>query len=70
MTEHGRNMLVADSHTAFTEACVLLALDNAQRKALGNAAHKTIVDNYSWNSVLKPLQQALASTKVANENLN
>lgn len=57
--EHNKNMIVANSQLEFTNACISLAIDEQARKDIGHNAYLTIVDNYSWSSVLTPLQEAI-----------
>lgn len=70
ITEHNKNMIVANTSKEFTDACVLLSRDETMRKVIGDKAHQTITDNYSWPSVLKPLEDAVLATVESNESKN
>jgi sugar transferase (PEP-CTERM/EpsH1 system associated) len=68
LTSHNINMIVADKAKEFTNACLLLVNDKQLRKKIGNEAHKTITDNYSWKNVLNPLEQAVTGNRIEDEN--
>jgi glycosyltransferase involved in cell wall biosynthesis len=68
-TEHNKNIIIADSNESFTYACLLLAKDAQARIDIGSRAHQTITDNYSWTSMLRPLQQAITQNRSVNEGL-
>lgn len=63
--EHDQNMLIADSPETFVSACVSLAMNSRKREEIGNKANQTITDNYSWNSILRPLEDAINKGKVS-----
>ena len=56
----GDNMILAETADDFTEACIVLANDSAQRDRLGGNARSTIINHYSWEQVLSPLSNLLS----------
>src|SRR5437660_4986520 len=48
---HGENILLADTAEGFARETIELLRNPARRKQIGLAAHKMVVENYSWASV-------------------
>ncbi|WP_371195029.1 TIGR03087 family PEP-CTERM/XrtA system glycosyltransferase [Glaciecola sp. SC05] len=68
ISEQNTNMVIADTHNSFTEACLFLANDEETRKKIGSKAYNTITEKYSWPSVLKPLKYAIETNRKDHEN--
>jgi len=53
------NFVVADEPEGFSEACVRLLGDAAERARLGAAGRATVVQHYSWEAKSRELESAL-----------
>jgi glycosyltransferase involved in cell wall biosynthesis len=57
----GEDVLVTDDTQLFTEHCLTLLADQQKVESIGHRARQTILNNYAWPEVLKPLTELIAS---------
>ncbi|MDT0582627.1 TIGR03087 family PEP-CTERM/XrtA system glycosyltransferase [Brumicola blandensis] len=57
----GEDVLIADNPEEFNEQCLLLLQNKALKAEIGLKARQTILQNYAWPEVLKPLTNRLES---------
>lgn len=57
----GEDVLIADSANAYANLCLSLLDSQKLRVSIGKAARQTILSNYAWPEVLKPLTQQISS---------
>jgi glycosyltransferase involved in cell wall biosynthesis len=55
-TRSGTNILVADTPQAFTDAVLQVTRDFELQRRLGNAARKTVEDQYAWSVIGEKLR--------------
>jgi glycosyltransferase involved in cell wall biosynthesis len=63
----GKNILLADTPSAFADSVISLLRDSNQRHRLGSAARVLVQENYSWSKIVESfiltLQDAVISSK-------
>lgn len=57
----GEDVLIADNPEEFNEQCLLLLQNKALKADIGLKARQTVLQNYAWPEVLKPLTNRLES---------
>jgi len=55
----GKDLLIADSPTAFAEAVVRLFRDEEESARIGQVAKRLVAEHYDWSAVFGHLEQAL-----------
>ena len=58
-SEHGREVLVADTNDEFISNIELLLDDDVMRKSLGERSRNFVLKNYSWEGQVKKLKNIL-----------
>jgi sugar transferase (PEP-CTERM/EpsH1 system associated) len=64
--KHGENILLADTPEDFAGQTVALLRDPVRRDRIGAAAHKMVVESYSWAAVARRFGEVLERVRVAH----
>jgi polysaccharide biosynthesis protein PslH len=66
--QNAYNIMIADGARAFAEHAIRLIGDRALRNALGKKARKTVLEYYSWEERVRPLEEALKNSQAGTRS--